>query len=293
MRLPIHIYEKATDGFGIFYTLEDYLFYFTLHSVLSAKYDVRTLILCIMFNHTHDEDEFVTEKHMTAFERDLRSEFAQGYNMRYCRSGNLFFKSFGRSVKSVGKIAKGCFVYIANNPVAGGLCSSALEYRWNFLAYYHNPNPFSEPIVKRRLSRGFRRALKLIDDSFASSRPLNYALLDRIFAGRTHSERNQLTDYIITKYNRIDYDAAISMFGSWENLLRAVDSMAGQEPDIKEDWEDYSTYRRMLKEVLRLGCRPFLPDSLSPEDKVLLARKLQSVHGATKVNIAKFLHIPR
>ena len=290
MRLPIHIYEKATDGFGIFYTLEDYLFYFTLHSVLSAKYDVRTLILCIMFNHTHDEDEFVSDRTMSLFERELRREFVAGYNPRYKRKGNLFHKSFGRSVKAVGKIAKGCFVYIANNPVAGGLCSSALEYRWNFLAYYHNPNPFSEPIVRHKCSRNMKRAIKIVDVAYLAGRPLTYPLLDRIFEGLDASENKQIVDYIITRYNRIDYDAAISMFGSWENLLRAVDSMAGQEPDIKEDWEDYSVYRRMLVRVLGLGYKPFLPDTLSKEEKQTLRGQLLTLKSARKSSIAKFLH---
>ncbi|MBO6168945.1 MAG: hypothetical protein J6O51_03130 [Bacteroidales bacterium] len=63
---------------------------------------------------------------------------------------------------------------------------------------------------------------------------MNYALLNRLFNSLDRRESLQLTDYIITTYNVIDYDAASRFFGGFENMVRAIDSSTGTEFDLNE-----------------------------------------------------------
>ena len=48
-----HLYIKAKNGNVLFYRIEDYLFIYTLVSVLSKRHNVTIELFCIMFNHLH------------------------------------------------------------------------------------------------------------------------------------------------------------------------------------------------------------------------------------------------
>ena len=48
-------------------------------------------------------------------------------------------------------------------------------------------------------------------------------------------ERSQLVDYIISVYNCIDYHFLTGCYGSYQDMLLAVNSNTGSEYDIKEE----------------------------------------------------------
>lgn len=48
-----HIYQDTINGANIFYSLEDYLVYFTIFYNTMAKYCVTVLGLCLMYDHIH------------------------------------------------------------------------------------------------------------------------------------------------------------------------------------------------------------------------------------------------
>ena len=48
-----HIYQKTRGGVLLFYSLRDYLVYFTIYCTLADKMDVTVLALCPMPDHLH------------------------------------------------------------------------------------------------------------------------------------------------------------------------------------------------------------------------------------------------
>lgn len=56
----------------------------------------------------------------------------------------------------------------------------------------------------------------------------------RLLSGLDKDARNQVTDYIITRYSVIRYDLLEACYGSYENMITAINSNAGCEYDINE-----------------------------------------------------------
>ena len=98
------------------------------------------------------------------------------------------------------------------------------EYRWNFMAYAADSNPFSSRVRLRDSSKAFRNAVKEIDRVADSGSWLNFTQVRRLFSRLSEEDRKRLTDHIITCYNPIDYSYAVSHYGSLQNLILAVNS---------------------------------------------------------------------
>ena len=287
-----HLYLKAIGGEVLFYRVEDYLVYFTLFCVLARKYKLTVEALCIMFNHTHSALKAATKEIFRSFCRDLQSGFTKLQNEEYRRTGPRMMKS-GYAPKTSSKAARSNIIYIANNAVEGLLCGHAIEYKWNFLAYYANDHPFSEKLVKRHCRFRMRKSLSMVDRAAKQGSFLNYSLLAGIFEGLTPDEKLQMTDYIVVKYNVIDYEAMISRFGSFEKALSAFDLTTKGENDISEEWEDYSIYKVILGEVLKKGIRgrDFGFESIdSLRLQRLVAASSRKVAGHNK-HIIRFFHL--
>jgi len=54
-----HIYQKTKGGVVIFYSLRDYLVYFTIFCTLAERMDVTVLALCPMPDHLHSACRFL------------------------------------------------------------------------------------------------------------------------------------------------------------------------------------------------------------------------------------------
>lgn len=291
---PLHVFSKTKDGYITFYSARDCLFYLTLYSVLSVKYKIKVSSFCIMPNHIHSQEMSDSEKLFIKFHGELNSTFAREYNKRHRRGGPLFLKPFGYAAKPVGKKIRENISYIANNPVVGGLCPDPLAYRWSLLSYYDNPSPFSSKIHIDKASAGMRKALKMCDYYIERKLPLDYTRQELLFSALCKSERNQLIDYIISKYNCIDYQIISSYFGGgFENALLAIRANSGSEYDIPEDYDDYSIYSKMVGIVHGLGydMSTFCPETLTENERVKLISYLSATGGKQR-QIMKFLHFP-
>lgn len=283
-----HIYEKSINGNVLFYRTEDYLFFYTLFSVLTRRYHIITEAFCIMFNHYHACSKARTHTALKAFLRDLSSTFTKGYNEEYGLTGKLLVPC-GYVPKTSGKLHRSCLIYIVNNPAAGKLVKSAIMYKWNLLAYLQSDHPFSEKLVKRNCRFKMRNALALVDGSFKRWQSLNYKLLERVFDGLNQIEKAQITDYIIVKYFFMDKSSFISHFGSLDNALSAIYSTSGSENDFYEPWEDYSPYLSMLLVIMKQWKRNYRFHEMPVKDLMILRRKLSSLPGATKMHVERFL----
>lgn len=291
----VHVYVKGKGGDAVFYRLEDFLVFISVVFMASRQSGVKIMSICIMVNHFHLLEKAESLEAVTLFQKSIEQAFVREYNMEYSRKGSLFRKNFGRARKTTAKKVRTCVAYINNNPVVGRLSSRAVEYRWNLLAYNECGHPFSDYVPLAKCSARYRRSVSLVNYMSSSGRPLSYPFLKLVFSSLDRSERKGLTDYIIFKYNPIDYSELVRLYGSFGSALIAFDSNTGDEYDIREDWEDYSLYRSALNITMNLG---FIGagkgvDSLSHEMRMKLYRKLMCIPGMTRTIAMKFLHLKK
>lgn len=290
-----HIYQRTIKRFNIFYDLEDYLVYYTIFSIAARQYDVIVLGLCLMFDHIHMLIRTEAKVTMSEFVRQVTCMFAREQNNEVGRKGSLFQARFGSAPKKGMKLLRTAIAYLFNNPVEKRLCNRAEEYRWDFLAYAISPHPFSDPMSPKEASRSLKRAIKEVDLAESEERHLRYCQLKRMLIKLNEKERMQLTDHIISIYNPFDYDEIIKCYGSYEDMLTAINSNTGSEYDIKEERYRFSDmeYVRMgnilhstegIKELRKVTC-------LEIEEKMRLAELLNKHLSCGNLPIAKFLHM--
>lgn len=291
-----HCYQRSADCGVLFYTRFDHLVYFTLYCILARKYRIQILSLCQMPDHIHDAVVTARKQDLVQFKRELNSRFAKQYN-DYCgTTGPVFASPFGSAPKNGPKAARSTLIYIANNPVEKQLVKEAEQYRWNYLLYALSPHPFSWPIVIRRSSQALRRAVRLVKAQFQTNKALNYTLLKNLTQGLTPAETEQITDYIISVYNVIDYTAAIRFFDTYPDMIRAISANTGKEFDLNEIYlgKDDRPYAEMTRILLaKCGYRDiheFLSESLERKQELFRILRQYSYAGAKQ--IGRYLHLP-
>lgn len=290
-----HIYQRTIHKFNIFYDVQDYLVYFTIFSMAVRQYGISVLGLCLMYDHVHMLLSADTKVAMSEFVRQVTSMFVREQNNDVGRKGSLFQARFGSAPKKGLKLLRTAISYLYNNPVEKRLSIHAEGYRWNFLAYAVSKTPFSEPIVIRNSSLSLRKAVKEVDASFALFHHLRYGQLSRMYRKLDESEAEQLTDYIISLYNPIDYSSLVKCYGSYEMMLTAINSNTGSEYDIKEERSSVTDtcYPRMLELIKKVeGIHDARKLTAADQDKKIRLYKLLSQHiDCPGKMIAEFLHL--
>jgi hypothetical protein len=287
-----HVYMKGRNGWGLFYRVEDCLVFFTVYSVLIREMGLCVLAFSIMFNHIHSLFKDIPESVLKKYQIRLATIFSREYNTEYDRTGPVFKRRFGRAGKHAMKKIIACIAYIFNNPVAGKLCRLAIQNRWTLLAYKDNPNPFSLKLVKRRSRHIVRDALKVVDIYYREGKYLGYATLKRIFSGLTPEEKQQVIDYIVYKYNFLNYDELEEIFGSFAKALDVVENIAGNEYDLEDDCGDHSVYNKLIKHSRVIGYEGPNFDMLPPELITKISRMLYVKVNPSADQMRKFLHLP-
>lgn len=291
----MHVYQRAINGFNIFYTLSDYLVFYTIFSVFARRFDICALSLCMMINHFHALLICESKIRLSSFISAVTALYARLFNETVGRKGQLFDKSFGSAPKITEKQIRTAVPYVFNNPVEKKITSEPAEYRWNFLAYLSSDCPFSEKLCLRKASRRLRRAIKEVAACRAQELWLNYSQLDRLFTCLSEMEKEQLTDFIIRTYLPFDWDKLLSYYKSKDMMLLAIRSTTGSEYDINEEYSrfsdiHYSDIEHYIKE--RLSQTPKSLLTVSVDEKVGLAKLIESNTGVTMRQIAKYLHMP-
>ena len=292
-----HICQISADKGLIFYNDADFIVLFTIICRAAVKYKAHIIALDIMYNHFHLEASFDKVDDMSLFVNEICSIFARNYNFRYNRSGQLFKKSYNSSAKwSEGDIENN-YVYVNNNPMPKGAVKEVSQYRWNFLAYMASDHPFSEPLDKMKMSPEMKRAIKLTDRIYGGEEYISYGTLGKIFCKLTETERQQATDYIVVKYNVIDYAVALKKWGSYERIKEMLSIVKGSEYDISEDVsrEDYTHYD-LMKGVIRkagfnLDHRRFDSNDLDPIRLSKYKQLLLKSGCGSEMEVDKFLHL--
>lgn len=291
-----HIYQRTLNGFNIFYDREDYLVCYMIISTVRRKFKVKIIKMCLMIDHIHLLIEADSREEMTDFVRYYSSVFVREYNDSIGRVGQMLYKSFGSAPKKGEKKTRSAIVYIGNNPVEKKLCTSAEEYRWNFIAHLSNRHPFSHDIPDRERSRVLKRAIKEAKIEFGANRYMNHNRLRFHMDRLNEIEKEMFTDYLISLYMPIDIESLMRYYSDIGQMVAAMKASSGNDFDIKEKVTPHSdmVYARM-SEVIRTeaGLDKIRKVVMLPIDRKLeLVRKIQSaVPSAELYQICKFLHL--
>ena len=289
-----HIYQRTKNRFNIFYDLCDYLSYYTIFGVMAVRYNIVVWGLCLMIDHIHMLVQSKDRKTLSEFISMVTSIFVRQYNDDIGREGPLFEERFGSAPKSDRKRLVSAVIYLGNNPVEKRLCTKAEEYRWNFIAYMSTVFPFSNKVSRKDMRYILRKAVRIVDWHHSEGKYLSASLISDLMVGMTDEEQNLLTDYIINKYNVIDYNRLLKLFGSYEQMLTAIHSTTGSEYDLSEyiDRLPDSAYLDMM-ECLRgkFGDKIRKVTICSSREKFELADYLRLRTLAPMRQIYKFLHL--
>lgn len=290
-----HCYQNTPDGFLLFYNVSDFLLYFTILCVVAQRHPVKILKACPMVDHIHlsviapDKDSF------SGFMQEVSSLFAREHHNVYPSKGPVFNRPFGSAPKTTDKKIRTNLIYVDNNPVERKLVHYAEEYRWNFLAYATSDHPFSDKLVLRKARYPLHQAVRMVKRQHAKGNYLSYALLQHLFSPLTRPEKEQLTDFIISTYNVIDYQYCIRFFGSLENMLISTHANTGSEYDINESFTGKSdaVYPQITRLLLASGRFKDIHDvlALSSKERMELFSWLLPRTDALPDQIAKYLHI--
>lgn len=289
-----HIYQNTPNGYLIFYSIKDYLVFYSIVSAVARRYDVQILGICLMIDHVHLVVYVQDSEQLRCFVRDYTGLFTRSYNRWYGFRGSLFNTPAGCVPKPGHKKIRTAIAYLYNNPVECHLYDRAEKARWNFLAYAAEKSPFSEKLRMDYVRWELRKALEQVKDSAKKSIPLEYTLLERITKGLSFRELQQLIDYIVRQYNVIDYQALIRYYGSYDNLVLAINSNTGSEYDIQED--TYAKDHRIFQKMMALLCerrgrtmKEIL--SLPREQRIRTGSELKYRLGASAKDVAKLLRL--
>lgn len=147
-----HIVLRSVNQQLIFEEESDYLKFLYILSDCKVLYDIDIYAYCLMDNHIHLLLHSSPES-LAGFFQSVGARFVLWYNKKYLRNGHLFQDRFHSRVVDNQSYFLNTLIYIHNNPVKAGICSSPSEYRWSsFLAYYGKENTmvdvsFSEKIL--------------------------------------------------------------------------------------------------------------------------------------------------
>ena len=251
--------------------------------------------MCPMPDHVHLTVVARSRKDLSGFMADYSRYFSAVHNKVCHQKGQLFQHPFGSAPKIGAKAARTNLIYVGNNPVERQLADKAEDYRWTFLAYYKSDHPFSEKLAIRESRWPLQKAVKEVKTQFKKGEPLAYAQLQRLFQPLNRKEALQLTDFIVSMYNVIDYASAILFFDGYEDMLTAMHSSTGSEYDLNEPFVGKSDahYAKMatviMKEYNLADIHDFL--AFSPGQKYELFKLLRAQTDAPAGQIAKFLHL--
>ena len=291
-----HIYQRSADRGLLFYSVGDFIAYYTVFMTKAIKYGIQVYGLSLMYDHVHQMSVAPDAKTLGRFVGEVNCTYARLFNSEIGRKGALFAKGYGCAPRTKSKYIKSSLIYLFNNQVEKGLCKCAIDNRWNFLAYYFSPNPFSKKLIIRRASKYLRSAISIVKNIAENNRVISPLLFRNLIGKLDVKERDQLIDFIISTYSTIDYKTVISLWKSQESMLEAIDSTTGSEFDIGETIEKNvsdAVYPTIINCIRGLGMNAKDAIMLPDENKLQIAR-LVSVHISVPwFQICRVLHLEK
>ena len=291
-----HVCQQTVEGVLVFYTVRDYLVFFTVFCTVARRYGIKVLSLCPMPDHIHCVIVADTEDAMAKFVQQYTHLFSREWNESRGRKGPLFKHRYMSSVKLGNKQIKTTINYSDNNPVERKMVKRAEDYRWNYLRYAQERHPYSAPFKGEQKSMQFRGVLREIRSAHKGGGYLRFKQIERWSKKLSSIEMQQIADYVINLWNVIDYEDVVSYYGNYDAFLHSLHDNTGSDYEIKEDRNSYSdaVYEECSRILLKEGLVKDLFDlpTLSIERKKELAYVLRCRTTARHRQIQKYLHLP-
>lgn len=291
-----HVYQNTVNGYLLFYTPSDRIVFFTILSVLSARYGIKIIAVSLMPDHYHLLVEAPGRYVLINFIRTLDSVYAKAFNRTVGRQGRLFNKEFGCAPKRTPKEIISCINYILNNPLVKFLDDKVETSRWNYLAYALSKNPFSRPLDLEDCSVNLMSAIKGVKTLLKRDRWLSYDILGRMMSKLGEEEQSMLEDFIVSSYYRIDYARASELYGKMDKMITAANYNSGSEYDVGElhevkDDRPYEAMGQFITGSLGFKCIKTVL-SLEPDKKADIATQIRIGICPSVRQIEKFLQLP-
>lgn len=286
----MHVYQRTISGFNLFYTMEDFLVFYTIVSIQARRVGICILGMCLMIDHVHMLVSSECLSMMSRFINSCTSLYVREFNACTGRQGPLFESPYGSAMKLDMKRIRSAIAYLFNNPVEKHLCSKAEQYKWNFLAHYGK-----HPSVRKAdCSNRLRRSMSLVEETFRRKRYLNHALLNTMMKDLTSEEKNKLADHIISTYFPFDIKRTTDYYGSYEETLIAINSNTGSEYEIIET--EYCRSDKPYRDIISFLHKKGIKDMhsvicMDNENKLALMQDIKAHTSASYTQIRKFLHI--
>jgi putative transposase len=141
-----HLFNRGIDGCDLFRETTNYEYFFDLY-LKHIEPIADTYAWVLMKNHFHFllriKDVPVIPPDLPGFENleglkpphqhfsNFFNAYTKAFNKKYGRTGSLFQKNFHRKRISNQDYLKQVLLYIHNNPVHHGFCTSPAEYPWS------------------------------------------------------------------------------------------------------------------------------------------------------------------
>lgn len=78
--VPQHMYQRTQNGGVLFYTLADYLVFYTHFTTTAIHYHLQIMCLCLMVNHIHALVRCPNKTTLSAFVQAYSIHFSTEYN---------------------------------------------------------------------------------------------------------------------------------------------------------------------------------------------------------------------
>lgn len=125
-----HVYARGNNKRDIFLDDSDRLFFLQRLAALKRETGFKLYALCLMTNHFHLLIETGKETFSNIMRR-LLTAHSMRFNRKYQTVGHLFQGRFGSRLCSRDAYFLRLLRYIHRNPVAAGIVSSPLQWRWS------------------------------------------------------------------------------------------------------------------------------------------------------------------
>jgi REP element-mobilizing transposase RayT len=125
-----NIYARGVDRCAIFRDEADRLAYLDLLGYVVRRFKWRCLAYCLMGNHVH----LLIRTPLANMGRGmhhLHSFYAHDFNQKYARVGHLFQSRYGSNRIWTPDRLRTAVDYIAENPVAAGICRDVSDWPWS------------------------------------------------------------------------------------------------------------------------------------------------------------------
>ena len=106
---------------------------------------------CLMENHVHLLLR-VAEEPLEQVMKRIGTRYVVWYNNKYSRTGHLFQDRYRSEAVTDDAYFLTALRYILNNPVKGGICRRAEDYRWSSAADYFSGGGITETTYAERLT---------------------------------------------------------------------------------------------------------------------------------------------